>query len=293
MPNFDISIFSYLLRTANPSYSHHKESSLSPLENYLRTLGPVISPANIDTIQRLWAFVPREKQLKYITAGAYMRQFVPHLVDAIPVSPKMEYKQFKVWLLDMPGILQYPMRFYHVHKLTWQSSNGYMASLFNVGTRERVTHRTSPAGPPFNALVNVDMPMSFTQGATTNNGADTGYNFDDHSIGNPSIIVGRPLTTGSVIADQIYEYTTDGINWHTIYGTSFVIEKGVRMQGGQHVFFFRKQNVPPAQSFHFEIEYPIGVAPAVAANKKIPKWTPAHANEANIRNYANRIIKLG
>lgn len=292
---FSINIFRQRLYLANPDYSHYKDSSLAPLENQLAALAGAVGPATLAQIQPLWTVVPYAKQQRYAGAIGYLKQFVPTLVDAIPVSPRMEYREFKVLLNPrlFGGIPNYPMRFYHVHRLVWQSSNGHMASLANVGTRERVTHRTNPAGPPFDAVINASIPMAFTQGATTNAGAQSGENYDDHSTGNPSLIVRRPLAIGSVIADQDYEYTTDGVAWHPIPGARYEIEKGIRMHAGQFVFFFRKQSAPPhANLFHFEVEYPIGPSHPVPGNR-IDVIPPGFLPLANIYTYASRVIRLG
>lgn len=290
---FNIATFHQHLTTANSHLSRFKESSLSPLENLLRTLGAAVGPLTLAQIQPLWAAIPYAKQQKYANAAAYLRQFIPALADAIPVSPIMEYIEFKVSRMPLGEEPQYPMRFYHVHRLTWQSSNGNMASLANVGTRERVTHRLNPAGPPFDATINAGIPMTFTQGATTNAGANFGSNFDDHSVGNPSLTLRRPLTHGSVIADQDYEYTTDGVTWHSIPGAQYEIEKGVRAHGGQAVFFFRKQNATPHTApFHFEVEYPIGPALPVPGNR-IPVIPAGFASSDDIYRHASRVIRLG
>lgn len=290
---FNFATFQQHLQAANPHYSRFKESSMKPLENLLQNLGAAVGPQSLAQIQPLWAAVPHAKQQKYVQAATYLKQFVPALADAIPVSPKMEYVEFKVMFMQLGGNQNYPARFYHVHRLTWKSSNGNMTSLATVGTRERVTHRTPPAGPPFDAQLNAGIPMAFTQGADTNFGANTGENYDDHSTGNPSLIVRRPLAAGSVIADQVYEYTTDGHTWHRIPGADYEIEKGVRMVGGQYRFFFRKQSPPPhANRFHFEVEYPIGPQHPVPGNK-IAVIPAGFATAADIRAHTSRVIRLG
>lgn len=291
---FNIATFRQYRSTANPNFSRFKTSSLAPLEAALAALpaGP-IGPAAAAQIQALWAAVPHAKQTRYAGAAGYLRQFIPTLANAIPASPSMHYIEFKVLQADLHGNPHFPLRLYHVHQFRWQSSNGNMGSLATVGTRERVTHRTNPAAAPFDAVVNGGIPMTFTQGATTNTGANTGRNGDDHSVGNPSLILARPLTVGSVIADQVYEYTTDGATWHPIAGADYEIEKGVRMSGGNLVFYFRKQSAPPfANRFHFEVEYPIDPTLPVATGR-IPVVPAGFTTAAEIRNYASRVIQLG
>jgi hypothetical protein len=289
---YSFAAFQQLVAAANPTQGRLQRSSLHELEQLLQTLG-ANAPTSLARIQPVWGAVPRDKQLKYKDAGDYLKKHVPGLVDAIPVDPVMTYDEFRVMTGNVGGNANYPMRYYHVHTLTWKSSNGDMESLAKVGTRERVTHRTSPAGPPFDATMNAGIPMSFTQGATTASGANSGTNHDDHSTGNPSLLVRRPLVTGSVIADQVYEYTTDGVTWLPIPGSEFEIEKGVRMSRGAHVFFFRKQNaaVNP-RKFHFEVEYAIGPHHAVTGNR-IPVIPAGFAMAGDIRKYASRVIRLG
>lgn len=95
---------------------------------------------------------------------------------------------------------------------------------------------------------------------------------------------------GSIISDQVYEYTTDGMNWLPIPGAQYEIEKGVRNSGGQTVFFFRKQSVPPHRpSFHFEVEYPIGPAYPVPGNK-ISVIPASFCTLEDIKDHAYKVI---
>jgi hypothetical protein len=248
---FVFATFQQHLRAANPNYSRIINSSFSQLENYLN--GRTLGPADFPRIQALYGAIPRDKQQKYSAAANYLKANVAGLADAIPSRPRMHYREFRVMFSPHGGIAKYPLRLYHVHELRWSSSNGEVSSLNTVGTRENVAHRTNPAGPPFDPAINGGIPMQFTQGATTNSGANTCSNYDDHSIGNPTLLVSRPLAAGSVIADQVYEYTTNGTNWYPIPETQFELEKGIRQSRGQMVFFFRKQNgVGNPNKFHFD-----------------------------------------
>lgn len=287
---FQIATFRQHLSTANANYSRHKDSSMAPLEALLATM-PGLGPAQWPHVQPLWGSVPHAKQQKYALAGNYIKQFIPALVDAIPCKPKMSFVGYKVMKGPFEGNDDYPLRFYHQHTLTWESSNGHMQSLANVGTRENVTSRTHPASAPFHQVICGNIPISFTQGATTNAGADSGSNGDDHSIGNPALILRRPIVGGSVIADQVYEYTTDGTNWLPIPGAVYEIEKGVRPRNGELVFYFRKQSVNNNLSnrFHFEIEYSIG--PEIDTNiTRIPVWPAGFASDARLQDYTSRIV---
>ncbi|WP_281558236.1 hypothetical protein [Thalassomonas sp. RHCl1] len=287
---FSIDTFRQYLKMANDKYAKHKDSSMSPLERHLAGLHAV-GATQLPAIQALWGAVPYAKQTKYAGASMYLKQFLPGLVDATPCKPKMEFESYKVAKGPFAGQTDYLVRAYHRHKLTWQSSNGHMGSLANVGTREQVTHRTNPAAAPFHAVLCGSIPLTFTQGATTNAGADSGINRDDHSIGNPALILRRPLTAGSVIADQVYQYTTDGTTWLPIPGATYEIEKGVRLQGGNLVFYFRKEgtNNRLANRFHFEVEYAIG--PAITTTiTRIPVPPFSYLPMANLSDHTSRIV---
>jgi len=287
---FSIGTFRQHLTAANPRYSKIKTSSMAPLENQLATPGFTVNAGSLQQLQPLWGAVPHAKQLKYAAAANYLKQFVPKLADATPVDPKMAFKEFRVLEGNIDGVQNYPARFYHVHELTWKSSNGNMQSLTNVGTREKVDFRSNPTAPPFDPIVNAGLQMSYTQGATTNAGANIGACKDDHSIANPSILTSQPLIAGSLIADQVYEYTTDGITWMPIPGSQYVIEKGVRHFQAGFVFVFRKQGTG-TDNFHFEVEYPIGPKPNYA--KKVQVVAAAFVPQKNIHQYASRVIATG
>lgn len=289
---FNYATFDQYVKASNPNISRFKESSLEPLQTRLWQLGAAVGPLTLGQLQPLWGIVPEDKQKKYAGALGYLKQFVPGLADAVPSAPKMYYREFRVMRAPLGGNPTYPMRYYHVHELQWKSSNGNMQALAKVGTRERVTARTNPAGPPFDPVINAGIPMTFTQGATSAAGAQNGSNFDDHSTGNPALIVGRPLTAGSCISDQVYEYTTDGITWLPIPGAVYEIEKGVRMSKGQMVFYFRKQTVAPHNpSFHFEVEYAIGPPLPVPGNK-ISVIPASFCTLENIKDNVLNVISL-
>ena len=288
---FNINTFKQYLTTANPKYSKHKDSSVAPLERHLTNL-VAVGPAQLAGIQALWGSIPHLKQQKYAGAGGYLKQFVPALVNAIPCKPKMEFLEYRVLKANVGGHNDFPFRHYHKHVFTWQSSNGNMADLQNVGTRENVTHRTSPSAAPFNPVFCGRIPMQFTQGAVTNTGADGGRNEDDHSIGSPDLILRRPIGLGSVVIDQVYEYTTDGVTWLPIPGATYQLEKGVRVHGGNNVFYFSKQSVGNISiNFHFEVEYTIG--PVVNTHlTRIGVIPFRYCTIANLSDYTSRVVRL-
>jgi hypothetical protein len=290
---FDYATFQTHLNTADPHRSRFKTSSFADLEGLLRRGSPWTTQQQI---QAAYAAIPHDKQVKYVNACNYLKVNFPGLVDAIPVKPKMHYRRFAVLRIPNPGNPDHILRFYHVHELTWASSNGDAASLATVGTRERVTWRTLPTLPPFvgPAMQGV-IPQTFTQGATTNAGADACRNPDDHSIGNPDLIVQRPPAAGSAIADQVYEYTTDGANWQPIPGAIFELERGVRQRSGRWVMYFRKQNgAGNRRRFHFEVEYPLAAAaPPAPPFAPIPVGSSGFATADIVQNYASRVVSLG
>jgi hypothetical protein len=287
---FNIAVFREHLSNANSHYARFWQSSVTPLETLLARLGATVGTLTLNQIQPLWATVPHGKQLKYAAASAYLKTFVPALVDAIPTSPTMQYVEFRVLRGNFGAEPNFPARYYHVHRLRWQSSNGNLASLANVQTRERVVHRTSPTAPPFNSVFNAGIPIQFTSGGGA---ADSGSNTDDHSVGNPCWSIARPIGTGSLIADQTYEYSTDhGATWQPIPGATYQLEKGVRRLGdGGHVFYFIKRSGPGAtHRFHFEVEYRIVAAPAPMT--RIPVHAAAFMPIEDISRHG-RLIRRG
>jgi len=259
---FNLDTFQNHLTTANASYSSRKESSLAPLERHLSYF-KVAQPAQI---QELWGVVPHAKQVKYINAGNYLKTLVPGLVDATPCKPIMKFNEFHIGKTTFKGDSNYIARYSHFHSLSYSSSNGSLNSLSTVGTRESIVHRNAPNSAPFHPTVCGGILANFTAGANTNTGGQIGECTDEHSIGNPQLILRRPIAPGSIIADQVYQYTADGTTWHNIPGATYEIEKGVRMSSGNLVFYFRKQSTNDllsrrlANRFHFEVEYAIGPA---------------------------------
>lgn len=211
------------------------------------------------------------------------------IVDAIPVNLKMKFDEYKVASLPLGATSNYPWRYFHVHEVTWQSSNGDLNSLRGLATREKVDHRSDPWLPPFDQVVCGTIPRNFAQPTNPSFTAHFGSNKDDHSIGNPAIILADPRAPGSVIADQVYEYSADGVTWAPIPGAAYELEKGARASGGNLVFYFRKVSAPTnPNAYHFEVEYSIGTkVPAPSGFMQLKVGTPA-----NIVDYASRVVSL-
>jgi len=269
---FSLMHFIGLLATKDTSFkklSRIKNSSMDPLIALL-PVGGVTTVLHTPKITETIAYIPYDKQMKYKDALEYLRtqlnlREIQQIPFAIPVQPTMKMDEFYTLSRSYPGgPLLDPGTYIHVFKITYKSSNGNMASLTRVGTRENVTFTSDPAGAPFN-YVQANTPRHFVQGATTNSGANLGFAKDDHSTIIPSVICAWPRVTGELVAEQLYEYTTDGINWHTIPGAAYLIKKGVRASGNGHVFYFAKTNWMPQNNkvYRFEVEYPIGAPPAV------------------------------
>jgi hypothetical protein len=159
-----------------------------------------------------------------------------------------------------------PLAFLHVHRLSWDSSDGDLASLNNVKTRERVSFRQPTQAAPFCDFADPD--QFFTQV-----GADgqLGGTSDDHSVMIPSLICCNPRQAGTLIGEQWYQYSLDGVNYQNIEGAAFLLEKSVSQDSKGWVLTFRKKNWSPHNPtpFLFEISYRIGTMPLT-----MPRITP-------------------
>lgn len=296
---FDPAQFRRLIESVNSHFSRVKDSSLTPLLDFTekRRIGQMFMARERSTVQELIFNVPYDKQKKYATALDYLsKECGGVVVCGRPTNPVMKLAHFGVGhfryavgqqIVDMPV-----GSFHHVFTLSWKSSTGNLESLRNVGTREAVTFRNSPAGPPFN-YVQASIPMSFVQG--TPDGAHFGHCDDDHSNKHPSLICASPRVAGEVIAEQWYEYTIDrGTTWTRIPTAAYLITRGVRSSGGKLVFFFRKTHWPQhnPKPFHFEAEYAIGPQPQPMPAQGV-KLSMQTGNKADISKYALRVIAKG
>lgn len=301
---FDIETFKAKIKKANFFYS--KESSLAPIVAKLQNVGRTISPTLAAEVQELVFFVPFDKQQKYADAIAYLKPFGIS-AGARPVDPSMHLESFRV----APYVYQAsgpngstvnsdtvsghaPVHsFHHVFDLKWKSSNGHMKSLAKVGTREHVRFRTRPGGSPFTMHI-ADTPQEFFHGDGTT--ADSGFGRDDHMTKPPSLIVERPYKVGSLVAEQWYQYSTDGNKtWKNIEGAAYLLTKGVRLSThGKWVFYFIKQNWAEhnAKPFHFEVEYPLHEPmPALKPGAKLGRVR--QAVKGNISQYGRLVKSIG
>jgi hypothetical protein len=301
---FTLAQFMSKATAVNPHISRIKESSLEPLLVVLRALPPVgaVTPQKKAEIQQAYAFIPFDKQTKYKNAFDYMKAEIAKFADAIPCKPLMTLHRFETNMGEYKGtnasgasksILLNPRSFHHLCRFSYSSSNGQMTSLSAVGTREQVTYTTNPEAPPFN-YVQAGTPVTFTQGATTNSGAQGGYCDDDHSTIVPALICAKPRVAGKLVAEQWYEYTTDGVNWAHIPQAAYLLEKSVKAGGPTGwLYTFKKSNWLPhnPNSWKLEIEYVVDPPPEYMplAGAKISK----SLNQlADLKNFAYKIVSL-
>ncbi len=205
---------------------------------------------------------------------------------AVPVNPRMEstgiFMQGGVIELDdnklfhlnldsrYPNNQQLktgPLRFLHPHNLSWESSDGNLASLSDVFIREHVKFNKPTQSSPFN--VNADEDQEFYQVGTK---GDAGSSEDTHSIRLPALVCDG--TTGTHIGQQWYQYSLDGQKWENIEGAAFIIEKTVYQGTKGLVLKFKKINWLPYNKidYNFEIHYSVG--PLLNIPVKIYNVTP-------------------
>jgi hypothetical protein len=304
MYNFDE--FMRRVKQCNPNFKRFTpKSDLDPLLNVLNKNGMKWSfnPMNANEVRRAVHGLKTAALVKYRQALVYLAQELKIDPGAIPSNPKMKYTKFKSGIggytgKNSAGQIQkgdlVPSAFAHEHVLTWESSNGDMQALQTVGTREHVKHRTHPGSPPFNQIQGNVQAETF-QGATTNNGGSVGRCVDEHSMYVPWVICRFPRTTGSVIAEQWYQYTCDGVTWHNIPGAAFLIEKGVRAGGPTgHLMYFKKTNwfEHNQTKFHFEVEYVVAHPPAFLPQTHTDVTKGAYMDD-DINKHAFRVVAAG
>jgi len=284
--------------TVNPNLSRFKDSSLEPLLTVLQMIAPrggtigMPSANQRENLQNVYAQMPYDKQQKYARALQSMKTGLGIVADAIPCNPRLIFKQFQVSTgtysyLDASGVRQtsavQPLHYHHVFELLYDSSNGNDRSLQRVSTRESVRFRTLPSGPPFNGLMGNTQTFVQPQGAA--GGADACHCPDDHSTIEPSLIAANPRVEGSLVAEQKYQYSIDGVNWVDMEGGQFLIEKGIRKGGPTGwLYYFSKKNWLPGnqRNFLMEVEYAVNAPPPI-----LPATVPKAPADANIQQYAH------
>jgi hypothetical protein len=232
--------------------------------------------------------------------GVVAPDAVPEKSIAIPVKPRMafiEYKYKKGRYLAQAPVNDFvsleigakdpqdkkvelgPYQFLHIHRLTWESSNGDLLFLTGIKTRERITFRAPTQQAPFCDFADPDQDF-----AQVGDDAQKGCSFDDHSVRWPALICATPLSTGTLIGEQWYQYSFDGIQWQNIEEAAFLLEKSVFNNGKHWVLKFRKSNWLPhnPNTFNFEIQYKIFPAPvsrpAIGNNPKAAPPTQQGSN---------------
>lgn len=304
MYNFDE--FMRRVKQCNPHFKRFSPtSSLDPLINVLAPKGLKwqFAPSGAESVRKAVHGLKTEALVKYRPALMYLAQELKIDPGAIPCKPKMKFTKFQSGVGGCTGKNKagqtkkfdlIPSAFAHEHVFSWESTNGDMQALQKVGTREWVKHRTPPGSPPFNQIQS-NVQMETKQGATTNSGGAAGYCTDQHSVYVPWVICRYPRTTGSVIAEQWYQYTCDGTNWHNIPGAAFLIEKGVRAGGPTgFLFYFKKTNWAPhnTTAFHFEVEYVVANPPDFVPQIHTDVTKGVYV-DADINKYAHRVVSAG
>jgi hypothetical protein len=182
-----------------------------------------------------------------------------------------------------------PGSLHHVFDFMWKSTTGSLQSLNTIWTREWIKFRTSQKAAPFNDVMPPD--IEFHWGTTT--GASAGLGRDDHSIKPPALVCRFPWVAGENIAEQWYQYSVDGVEWHNIPGAAYLLTKGVRGSGNNAVFYFRKSNWAPHNMKHytFEAEYPLR-EPLVFPPKAGQTWMRTNGVPSQISRYG-RLISAG
>jgi hypothetical protein len=306
---FNLNTFLATVQIDNPAFKNWAvTSSLDPLIKELKTNTWATAPGKA-RIERIIAFLPHAKKARYSRSLAYLHLQLQVSIGAIPANTVMKFDAFRVMrgnykgyktsgeskivplderTVGSPG----PSSFIHRHTLTWSSSDGSVASLGQVRTREYVKFLTDTQAPPFNVIQDPDREFYApgTQGAT---GQTSGI--DDHSTKLPSLICVYPRQAGLLQAEQKYQYSVDnGTTWVDMDNGQFLLEKKVRQVGNDWVFSFKKTNWAPhnKKSFHFEVEYTVGPLP-----EYLPR-TEADYNKGmeyagDIKQYARRVIATG
>ena len=285
--DFDWTQFMALLESENSHFKRYKKSSLDSLISKLKGRA-TFSADEKKQIRELMACIPYAKQQKYAqTLGNVNTQLglgIAAFPFAVPSNPTMAFTKFEIYtgrytghnghgqskqIFLIPGHEgnTLPCSFVHVHKLTWESSNGNAASLASIRTREYVKFDKSPQLSPFNAIQDPDQEFRHPgpphdERCMGTKGGTSGV--DGHSTKLPSIIAAFPRVAGMLLGEQLYEYSCDdGATWDTMEGSQFLLEKEVFPDGGDWIFSFTKRNWAPhnTKGFYFKVEYIIGAPP--------------------------------
>lgn len=287
MPTISMNTLIAHIGSSNWHFEWFKSSSLAPILTLLggnkKSSGDirVIQLSDALKIEALIQKLPTDKLNKYKSALEYLGGALDIDSYAVPINPKMEFVKFQIddalSIGKNGGVTLSPGRYLHVHKLTFQSSNGDLGVFNHTLTREHIWYpNQKPWDTPFSDVMS-KVPLSFNQ---PENGSIGTSGFDDHSTILPEYIVRWPIQPGKVEIRQQYEYKVpNGKKWKPIPGAAFMLEKGVRTgKNGVDAFYFFKKNyyVTNHQAFHFEVEYDLGKEPADLPTKlpsafKFPK----------------------
>jgi hypothetical protein len=306
---FNYTLFMAKVREDNPNFKRFARTShLDPIIAEVKDK-TFITPALKDRLETLIAFMPHDHQQKYPRALGHLTSTAGVRVLAIPANAKMKFTGFMIKtggytgynsrgesknvLLDpgtpgSPG----PRSLVHNHTLSWESSNGNVASLATVRTREYVKFLADTQAPPFNAIQDPDREF---YGPSADGNAGGTSNTDEHSTKLPALICCYPRQAGTLMAEQWYQYSVDnGATWKNMEGGAFQIEKTVRKEGNDWVYIFKKTNWLPhnTKRFHFEVHYTIGEPPEYMPRRDSDVGSLG-LSAAEMRRYARKIVATG
>ncbi|MBE7158058.1 MAG: hypothetical protein INR62_06425 [Rhodospirillales bacterium] len=306
---FELNTLMQSIHKDNPTFKRFaRTSDMDPL---LKLLGPynvitILKPDFQKQIQRAVAALPPGCRQKYQSSLRYVANTFGVKNSAMPVRPKIAFVKFgyktggyvgynkagksDFVMLDGTKGRAGQLGFIHRHKVTWSSSDGNLASLGSVLSREHVKFLTDTQAPPFNKCADPD--REFYQPQSGSQATEGGS--DDHSTSLPMLICAYPRVPGRIVAEQWYQYSTDGgRTWTNIDEAAYLLEKSVRQEGNRWIFTFKKTNWAPHNNnpFHFEVDYLINdPAEYMPRDHSDIKASLADVDNKDINKHALRVI---
>lgn len=272
---FSRDLFISKVKTVNPHFERIINSSLHSLIKVLKQARPL--PADVlEAMGRLKA----DKTAKYDDALAYLRKefawgvpadAVP--TGAVPVDFKHKFNRYSGTGQSFAGYdlknLGLPpqhitglTKHHFIFTCTWKSSDGNLASLGRIYSREHCTYRCRPTQPPspmnhiYERFEQLHPDLSFAQPEVAGNVMNNGSNDDDHSTSDLRVLLADPRREGDLVIDQKYQYSvkpTDRNSWIDIPNGGFIITRRIRRKGNGWTFQFIKESAPGNKvSFKYE-----------------------------------------
>ncbi len=260
---FDWRTFMQHVTNANPQFSA-KHSSLKHLIFALeRPLSKVKPGWVIDALVKL----KPAKRAQYQAAVNYVWANIPNLPPtavpqgAVVTNFRQTFKEYRATdqayagydlnnLATPPVFVQGLKKHHFIFTLKWESSDGNLASLATVYTREHVQFLSDPTQPPFNYIYQTfkdqHPTLGFSQPDKGGNPANGGSNDDDHSSSDPRVLVSNPRQVGMLVAHQSYQYNSTDTqrddHWIDIPNGQFLLQRSVLRRGNDWYFRFGKIN---------------------------------------------------